>query len=70
MEKVKGSQAKYIADLEQQKALEEKEKKGREDAAAIAEVQQDKKNKLDEVDSKIRKCGLSVKAANEITEEG
>ena len=70
MEQVKGSRAKYTTDLEQQKALEEKEKKEREDAAAIAEVTQNKENKLDEVDSKIRKCELSVKAANEIIEDG
>ena len=70
MNQVKGSRGKYIADLEQQKALEEKEKKERENAAAIMEQVQNKKSKLDEVDSEIRKNELSVKAANDIIDDG
>ena len=67
---VKNAHAKYKADLAQKEKLEEEENKCKKQAIANAAPRQEANYKLNEIEVEILKFESSLKAANEIFEDG
>ena len=67
---VEGAHAKYVADLEQKKALVKKENALRKQHAAAQAAAGSEKNEMDFVQEEIAKCELSLKSTDKIISDG
>ena len=69
IDEVNGARSKYMADLEEKKALKEKEKTRKKVEVAASAHETEEKEELHLINLAISKCELSIKSADEIIED-
>ena len=69
IDEVKGARSKYMADLEEKKALKEKERIRKKVEVAASAHETEEKEESHSTNLAISKCELSLKSANEVIED-